>query len=197
MSDADFAALIRARLVEINDYLFPHPDSPPKPIWLPGRLAAFQRAARRAAEQLAPELEARGNHAFASRLQDFAADSLTYCYDDVDALRVAWRPIKAALQKAMVPPPTAEDEDALTKQQRKLIRFLESQEGKRASIRDAMQHMGKQHASQRARSSFLQFVRRLNERLAERRPPHQQLDLDRTAKSLTLIETERLQMPQS
>ncbi len=76
--------------------------------------------------------------------------------------------------------------DKLTSDQRKLVHYLDARENKQASIRDAMKHFGKSHASNRERRSFLAAVRRLNGRLADHYP-HLEVEQDRTSNTLTLI----------
>jgi hypothetical protein len=82
--------------------------------------------------------------------------------------------------------PDGENFDKLTRDQRKIIAYLNARDDKRASLRDLMKHMGKQHASATERKSCITSIRRLNERLADDYP-HIEVEYDCKAETVTAI----------
>jgi hypothetical protein len=88
-----------------------------------------------------------------------------------------------------LPPEDEQDAlDKLTPTQAKVVRYLRARKGQQVSISDAMRAFKKSPASKVQRKSFLATVRRLNERLAKHYK-HLVIDLDRIAKTITLLES--------
>jgi hypothetical protein len=144
-------------------------------------------------EQLGPVSNSPANHILPAAGLNLlnAISDLSPEYAEIRFLqeRVSPTSIQSVLAvKATATPPAGEngDFDKLTRDQQKIVAYLLSCDGSRASVRELMKQMGKQYTSTKQRRSFMQSMRRLDDRLAEYYP-HLGIDQDRKTEMIALV----------